>query len=87
MRLEHAFKMWDYIRNSLDSKWTNIQKLAYRTFGSILKIDFHNYSNELKKKLKKQVPLLLNLLLERDNAEANQGCLYILGSFCGLGLD
>ncbi|CAI2383303.1 unnamed protein product [Moneuplotes crassus] len=87
MRLDLSFKLWDYIRAGLDSQWTNIQKLAYRLFGRILHIDFHNYNNELKRKFKKQVPTLLNLLLEKENTEANKGCLYILGSFCGFGFD
>ena len=73
LRLDLAFKMWEYIRTSLDSKWTNIQKLAYQLFGIILHIDFNNYNGELKRKFKKQVPMLLNLLLEKNNTEANKG--------------
>jgi hypothetical protein len=80
-RLDLAFKVWNYVQNSLESKWTNIRKMAYRLFASMLRINFHNYGNALKLKLKNHFPVLLNILLESNNTEAKKGGLYILGSF------
>jgi hypothetical protein len=86
-RLDLAFKVWNYVQNSLESKWTNIRKLTYRLLSSMLRINFHNYGSALKAKLKNHFPVLLNILLESNNAEAKKGGLYILGSFCGLSHD
>ena len=73
--------MWNYVQCSLDSKWTNIRKLTYHLLASMLRINFHNYGNSLKTKLKNNFPVLLNILLESNNTESKKGALYILGSF------
>lgn len=86
-RLDLAFRIWNYVQSSLESKWTNIRKLTYRLLASMLRINFHNYGNALKTKLKNNFPVLLNILLESNNTEAKKGGLYILGSFCGLSHD
>ena len=87
IRLDIVFRVWDYAQNSLESKWSNIRKLTYRLLACMLRISSWNYCSILKKKLKNNFPVLLNILLESNNSEAKKGGLYILGSFCGLGYD
>ncbi len=86
-RLMTALKVWQYVRQALNSPWSNIRSIAYGLVCSMFKVTVQDYRGSFRDRLKTAIlPVLVSLLGSKES-EAKAGGLNILGSFCGLGYD